>query len=315
MPHTRFVIAISLFVLIVILTIPSPERINAQACPPGPKGDECRRKQTPPTPVPSTPRKPVARTEVLKPTATPRSFTVAQTAEGYSVDLGKSVRVLELVSLKSGQFTMGSDKGNSDEKPPHQVQLSAFSIGKYEVTQSQWMAVMGRKNPSRFQGDGNLPVDSVAWKQANDFCTALSQKTGYNFRLPTEAEWEYAARGGKQTEYSFGDDAKQYGEYAWFYENSGKKAHPVGTLKQNPFGLFDMHGNVWEWCSDWYDRNYYTQLSKQGMAVNPRGPAKGEYRVVRGGSWVNNAVGCRSAFRFNVLPGIFDRDVGFRVVL
>ena len=209
---------------------------------------------------------------------------------------------------------MGSYKSEfPDEMPAHQVRLSAFSIGKHEVTQAQWMSVMGGKNPSSFKGD-DLPVEQVSWNDAVEFCKQLSAKTGYNFRLPTEAEWEYACRAGTNTEYSFGDDEKQLGEYAWYNGNSGDKTHPVGTRKQNPFGLFDMHGNVWEWCSDWYGENYYNQLSKQGVAVNPQGPATGKQRVVRGGSW-GSFVNLRSAYRVRFSPGVINDLVGFRVVL
>ena len=246
-----------------------------------------------------------------------QTFTVTETPLGYSVNLGPNVPAMELVKIPAGQFTMGSDNGDNDEKPPHRVQLSAFSIGKYEVTQAQWMAVMGGNNPSRFKGDGNLPVESVTWLQANNFCTALTQKTGYSFRLPTEAEWEYACRAGTNTEYSFGDDEKQLGDYAWYSENSDGKTHPVGTRRQNPFGLFDMHGNVLEWCLDRYGENYYAELSKQGrITVNPQGPARGRGidRVLRGGSW-GGYFNLRSADRYWNAPGDISYIVGFRVVL
>lgn len=240
-------------------------------------------------------------------------FTVSQTPTGYSVNLGEGVRPLELVSLPGGSFTMGSASGTDDEKPPHLVQLSAFSIGKYEVTQAQWIAVMGT-NPSYFKGDGNLPVEMVSSDQVAEFCQRLSQATGYNFRLPTEAEWEYACRAGTNTDYSFGDNKDLIGEYAWFYDNSGGKTHPVGTKKPNSFNLYDMHGNVWEWCSDWYLQNYYAELSKQRITVNPQGPAISLNRVVRGGS-ERDGFRLRSSARNRVKPsGRYD-NVGFRMVL
>ncbi len=284
-----------------------------------------------PTPAISpnvTPTPPVARTPRPTVTVTPipfdptqqtapqgrGAFGVSQTPTGYSVSLGAGISPLEFVLLQGGQFTMGSNKGLDDEKPPHRVRLSAFSIGKYEITQAQWQVVMG-DNPSYFKGDSNLPVESVTWRQANDFCTKLSEATGYNFRLPTEAEWEYACRAGTNTEYSFGDDEKLLGEYAWYSGNSGNKTHPVGTLKQNPFGLFDMHGNVFEWCSDWYGESYYAELSKQqGIPLNPPGPTRGEFRVLRGGSW-GNLYYHRSANRHWSAPGGILSLVGFRVVL
>ncbi len=244
------------------------------------------------------------------PAATP--FTVTQTPTGYSVNLGEGVRPLELVLLQGGQFTMGSDKGSENEKPPHQVQLSAFSIGKYEVTQAQWQAVMGN-NPSRFKGD-DLPVENVSWNDVQEFIKRLNDKTGsQQFRLPTEAEWEYAARAGTDTEYSFGDDEKLLGEYAWYYDIADGKTHPVGTKKENQFGLFDMHGNVWEWCSDWYDANYYQQFGK-GVVRDPQGPGAGSNRVVRGGSWRNIAVRCRSALRSSDTTDDRGGNLGFRLV-
>jgi formylglycine-generating enzyme required for sulfatase activity len=223
-----------------------------------------------------------------------------------TVDVGNGVK-LELVSLPGGDFIMGSGKGLNDEKPPHRVRVSSFLMGKFEVTQAQWQAVMGN-NPSDFKGT-DLPVENVSWNQAVEFCRRLSQKTGLQFRLPTEAEWEYAARAGTTTEYSFGDDVKQLGAYAWYYENSGSKTHPVGKKLPNRFGLFDMHGNVWEWCQDWYG-NY-----SSADQVNPTGPRSGQYRVLRGGSWYANEAGCRSAYRARNVPGDRGLNIGFRVVV
>ncbi len=215
----------------------------------------------------------------------------------------------EMVSLPGGEFAMGSED-YSDEQPPHRVRVSPFSIGKYPVTQAQWKAVMGESNnPSRFQGD-DLPVEKVSWDDVQEFL----EKLGNGFRLPTEAEWEYAARGGTTTAYSFGDDASQLGEYAWFSDNSQGKTHPVGKKRPNPFGLYDMHGNGWEWCSDWYSSGYYGECEKQGTVIDPQGPKSGSNRVFRGGGWSNIAVVCRSAYRYFDSPGDRSDHLGFRLV-
>jgi len=228
-------------------------------------------------------------------------------ANEFTVNLANGVKV-QMVSLPGGEFTMGGDR-YYDEKPRHQVRVSPFAIGKYEVTQAQWKAVMGGDNPSPFKGD-DLPVENVSWNDVQEFL----KKVGNGFRLPTEAEWEYAARAGSTTAYSFGDSESQLGDYAWFSSNSDSKTHVVGGKKSNPFGLFDMHGNVWEWCSDWYGKDYYAECQRQGVVTDPGGPGTGSLRVIRGGGWINDAVRCRSAYRYDVAPG--DRYVylGFRLV-
>jgi formylglycine-generating enzyme required for sulfatase activity len=243
------------------------------------------------------------------------AWPVIPIAGGYRVEMGKGV-ALELVALPGGDFMMGSDKSEyADERPAHQVRVSPFAMGKFEVTQAQWLAVMGGKNPSNFSG-ADRPVEQVSWDEAVRFCQRLSQLTGAQFRLPTEAEWEYAARAGTTTEYSFGDDDKQLGAYAWFGNNSGNQTHPVGQKLPNSFGLYDMHGNVWEWCQDWYDENYYAQLQKQqGVVSNPRGPSNRQFRVLRGGSWVFYSNSCRSALRNYYDPGDRYNFIGFRVVV
>jgi len=167
---------------------------------------------------------------------------------------------MEFVLIPAGTFTMGSPDSDSNaydhEKPAHQVTISEpFYMGKYEVTQAQWKAVMG-ENPSRFKGDDH-PVENVSWEDVQQFIQKLNAKEGKEAcRLPTEAEWEYAARAGTTTIYSFGNNASQLGNYAWYDENSGNTTHPVGDKPPNPWGLYDMHGNVWEWVQDWYGPIY-----------------------------------------------------------
>ena len=243
--------------------------------------------------------------EPTEPTAgTPTGRDIAPT---FTNSLG-----MEFVLIPAGEFMMGSNDGESDEQPVHEVTISQpFYLGKYEVTQGQWEAVMGN-NPSRFTGDSNRPVETVTWNDVQVFIRKLNEREpGRTYRLPTEAEWEYAARAGKTTAYSFGDDPSQLGEYAWYRNNSDRKTYPVGQLKPNPWGLCDMHGNVWEWVQDWYDEGYY----RQSPPSDPQGPSSGQSRVLRGGSFLNSRRVVRCAFRHGNFP--LDRDdfIGFRVVL
>jgi formylglycine-generating enzyme required for sulfatase activity len=220
---------------------------------------------------------------------------------------------MEFVLIPDGSFTMGADKsfeGAWDhETPRHQVTIGEpFYLGKYEVTQAQWEAVMGG-NPSKFKGRHN-PVDSVSWSDVQTFIQRLNQKEGTNkYRLPTEAEWEYAARAETTSRYSFGDDAGSLGRYAWYKDNSDEETHPVGQKEPNPWGLHDMHGNVWEWVEDWYDGKYYGT----SPARDPKGPSEGAYRVLRGCSWDCDTGSLRSAYRNYYLPGNRDEDSGFRL--
>lgn len=233
-----------------------------------------------------------------------------------TVDLGKGVK-LELVLIPAGEFLMGPPDSDKDvgrnEKPQHRVRITKpFYLGKYPVTQEQWEAVMG-SNPSDFKGPKN-PVERVSWEDCQTFLGKLNAKVGSGagkFQLPSEAQWEYACRAGSTTRYCFGDDESKLGEYAWYGETSGDTTHPVGKKKPNAWGLYDMHGNVWEWCQDWYDGGYYAK----SRTDDPTGAATGSYRVDRGGGWLFNASDCRSAFRNWFDPGHRFRHLGLRVSL
>ena len=218
----------------------------------------------------------------------------------------------EMVAVKGGTFTMGatSEQGGDcegDEKPTHSVTLSDYYIGKFEVTQALWRAVMG-SNPSYFKGD-NLPVDNVSWNYCQEFIKKFNQMTGQNFRLPTEAEWEYAARGGNKSNGYKYSGSSNIGNVAWYWDNGDNKTHPVGTKSPNELGIYDMSGNVWEWCQDWYG-NY-----SSGSQSTPQGPSAGSYRVLRGGGWCSFARSCRVSNRGSISPGGRYDDCGFRVVL
>ncbi len=220
---------------------------------------------------------------------------------------------MEFMLIPAGEFDMGSPSNEvgryNDEGPVHHVTISkAFYLGKYEVTQKQWRDVMGT-SPSSFKGD-DLPVEQVSWNEVQQFIQKLNEKESANkYRLPSEAEWEYAARGGTKTRYYFGDDESKLGDYAWFYDNSGSKTHDVGQKNPNPWGLYDMHGNVWEWVQDIYQSSY-NSAPTDGSAWE----GGGSVRVVRGGSWFSYAGGCRSAFRSLYDPGPRSLDLGFRLL-
>ena len=213
---------------------------------------------------------------------------------------------MEFVWVPKGCFRMGSTDGEPDEKPVHEVCVDGFWMGKYEVIQAEWREVMG-SNPSKFKGDRN-PVEQVSWEDAQAFIQKLnasSSGTG-KLRLPTEAEWEYAARsGGREETYAGGDDLDRVG---WYDKNSGGETHPVGGKAPNGLGLYDMSGNVWEWCADW--KGEYSS----GKVTNPTGPAGGSWRVNRGGGWNIIARGCRAAFRGNLPPRNRFSNLGFRLV-
>jgi formylglycine-generating enzyme required for sulfatase activity/5-hydroxyisourate hydrolase-like protein (transthyretin family) len=215
----------------------------------------------------------------------------------------------DMVAVKGGTFQMGSRK-EKNEKPVHSVTVSDFYIGKYEVTQKQWKAIMGAStslsNPSKFKGN-NLPVESVSWNDVQKFIKKLNQKTGKLYRLPTEAEWEYAVRGdstGSTTKYASSNNVDVV---AWYSGNSGSKTHTVGTKQANELGIYDMNGNVWEWCSDWFG-----SYRSRGQS-NPLGATSGSYRVYRGGSWYNLASNCRGETRYRSSPGYRHDILGFRL--
>jgi sulfatase modifying factor 1 len=221
---------------------------------------------------------------------------------------------IEMVFVEGGTFTMGCTGEQSDcednEKPTHQVTLSDFCIGKYEVTQKQWREIMGN-NPSYFKNCDDCPVENISWDDAQEFIKILNQKTGKTYRLPTEAEWEYAARGGASASSATAKYAgsSNYDEVAWYDINSGSKTHPVGQKKPNELGIYDMSGNVWEWCND-RDGNY-----SRGSQTNPQGPSSGSLRVLRGGGWAGNARRCRVSNRkYYILDCRFDNR-GFRLAL
>ncbi|RKY30134.1 MAG: formylglycine-generating enzyme family protein [Candidatus Omnitrophota bacterium] len=210
--------------------------------------------------------------------------------------------------IPTGPFMMGSENGQTDERPVHKVTITkTFYIGIYPVTQAEYEAIMGT-NSSEFRGN-IIPVGLVTWYEAKEFCRRLSEKEGRTYRLPTEAEWEYACRAGTTTEYYWGDSID--GRYAWYNDNSARQIHPVGQKLPNAWGLYDMLGNVYEWCEDWYDRDYYSRSPR----TDPAGPSWGLFRVLRGGSWSTYADYIRGGSRLSNDPSERYFNVGFRVVV
>ena len=228
----------------------------------------------------------------------------------------------EMIRIPGGSFRMGCVSGQnclSSEEPVHKVTLSSFSMGKYEVTFEEWDRCAAHGVCTRSQDDGpgrgQRAVNNVSWEDVQKYIGWLNRETGKNYRLPTEAEWEYAARVETTTKYSFGNSANNLGDYGWYddiaFVIGDRYAHKVGKKQPNPWGLYDMHGNVSEWCQDWYDKKYYS--ISPGM--NPVNSAKGSNRVLRGGSWSCSADGCRSAGRDGSSPSNRFTDCGFRLVL
>ena len=240
-------------------------------------------------------------------------FTATATEE--VLDIIKSIND-NMVSISGGTFLMGctpeDTECDSDESPQHGVTISSFEISKYEVTQDQWEAVMG-SNPSDFDSCGdNWPVDTVSWKDIQVFIEELNNLTDLSYRLPTEAEWEYAARAETTTRWECGDNATCLDDIAWYTENSrsiAEGSHPVGQKNPNLWGLYDMTGNVWEWVNDFYKYDYY--LSDN--TTDPTGPVSGSLNVIRGGSWYSLAKECRSSNRINYNPEVLWNNFGFRL--
>jgi len=236
-----------------------------------------------------------------------------QTANSYQpyVENANCGLNMKMIYVEGGTFQMGAtseqESPDSDEKPVHSVTLDSYYIAECEVTQAQWQKIMGT-NPSHFKGDANRPVEMVSWEEAQDFCRELSRITGKKYRLPTEAQWEYAARGGKHNSGAKYSGRSSIATVAWYDENSGSTTHPVKQKTPNELGLYDMSGNVWEWCSDWYG-DY-----SSGSQTNPTGPSSGSFRVMRGGSWYSTARYCRVSDRNDFTPSSRSRNLGFRVV-
>lgn len=221
----------------------------------------------------------------------------------------------EMILVEGGEFMMGgSDEAAFDqENPIHPVRLSSYYLATFPIVQAIWKSVMN-DNPSRFKGE-NHPVEKVSWDDTQTFVKRLKEKTGKSYRLPTEAEWEFAARGGTQTEnylYAGSDKLKEVG---WYVENAGNGTRPVGMLLPNELGLHDMSGNVLEWCEDWYSGNYYQACLDRGLIENPSGPIEGSNRVLRGGRWSYGARSCRVSFRYSDGSDWRINGVGFRLAL
>ncbi|MHC4180545.1 MAG: formylglycine-generating enzyme family protein [Planctomycetota bacterium] len=227
---------------------------------------------------------------------------------------------IEMVLIPTGEFLMGDDRGEDHQRPAHRVRLSAFYMDTCEVTQESYRSLMGR-NPAKFQ-ESDRPVERVSWYDATQYCNARSLREDLQpcydretlkcdfgadgYRLPTEAEWEYACRAGTATGWSFGSGAGKLKRHAWFKGNSAKTTHPVRQKSPNPWGLYDMHGNVWEWCNDFSSESYQGRAEGQ----DPHGPATGQERVLRGGSWASSAESCRSAARNSETPRFADACFG-----
>ena len=226
-----------------------------------------------------------------------------------------------MVLIRGGQFTMGDP--DEIDAPPHEVVVSSFLMDTHLVTQAEYQKLMD-KNPSRWKGDQN-PVEQVRWSDAVRYCNKRSEAEGLEpcydletwkcnfaatgYRLPTEAEWEYACRAGADTPYFFGRSPAKLGNYAWYKKNSGGHPHPVGQKKPNPWGLYDIVGNVWEWCNDFYQVDYYQNSPRE----NPRGPDTGKEKVLRGGAWRFSAENCKSGYRYNENPGYADVCFGYDI--
>jgi len=249
----------------------------------------------------------IAHVDSLKKGLIKKSKTTVPANEDELRTLSGPAPEIEMVYVQGGTFQMGSNDGESNEKPVHTVTVGSYYIGKFEVTQKQWRAVMG-SNPSYFSGCDNCPVEKVSWNDIQEFIRKLNEKSGKRYRLPTEAEWEFAARGGiKSRGYTYAG-SNTIGDVAWYWENS--KTHPVGQKAPNELGVYDMSGNVWEWCADWYAGDYYANCPEN----NPKNTTPSSLRVSRGGGWRNLPAYCRVARRYLPSPGARVNFLGFRLL-
>ena len=236
--------------------------------------------------------------------------------QSISIPIGKSTQspAIDMIKVDGGTYTRGVNTRDGsgvydDVKPAHQINVSSFYISKYEITQEQWMTIM-ESNPSCFKGE-SLPIDNISWNDAQVFISRLNAKTGKKFRLPTEAEWEFAARGGiyhSGYTYSGGNNVA---DVAWYSDNSGRETHPIGEKVPNELGIYDMSGNILEWCNDWYDRDYYRYC----QATNPQGPDHGYWRVLRGGSWTHIGIACSVSKRYSDNPDTKKSCYGLRLAM
>ena len=225
-----------------------------------------------------------------------------------SISLNDSVK-LEIVFVEGGSFKMGNDEGKKDARPAHDVILNDFYIGKFELTQEQWVTVTGY-NPSEAECM-KCPVNNMVWEQLQEMIIILNAKMGRNFRLPTEAEWEYAAQGGKLTKGYTYSGSNKIEDVGWLKPNGENRQHEVGLLKPNELGLYDMNGNAWELCEDWYDKKFYRRSPK----YNPINKQKAKYRVARGASWMSPDQYCEKHFRNTDHPHHKRGNGGFRLVM
>ncbi len=267
-------------------------------------------KQTPKSESKPKPQQPKVNQKPSTPK--PAAVRVSYDANSNSIVFGNNR--YKMVYVSGGSFNMGatSEQGSDahdSEKPAHRVSVSSYYIGQTEVTQALWQAVMGN-NPSNWKGD-NLPVECVSWNDCQTFIEKLNSLTGRTFRLPTEAEWEFASRGGNNSRGYKYSGSNYLGDVAWYTENSNSKTHAVATKQANELGIYDMSGNVYEWCSDWYDSNYY----KNSDSNNPRGAYTGSGRVFRGGRWYSLARYCRVSYRGYGTPDDRGNYLGLRLVL
>ncbi|MBF0185500.1 MAG: formylglycine-generating enzyme family protein [Magnetococcales bacterium] len=243
-----------------------------------------------------------------------RSGKQVATQTNQEIPAIRDANGMEFILIPAGRFLMGTPFAadvSEDEMPQHEVIISRpFYLGRYEVKQAEWEAVM-RSNPSEFKG-ADRPVESVSWEEVREFIGKLNERAATDlYRLPSEAEWEYAARAGTTTSRYWGDGNEALEQHAWFAGNAGKRSRPVGQLQANPWGLYDMLGNVWEWCQDWYSPKSYSN----GTVTDPRGPSDGASRVLRGGGWNNYASHIRAAYRFELNPAHRRRNLGLRLVM